>query len=544
MVRSFWVRATTAVRLLGEHLYTFPRHAVLKGHSQKAFIPYDSHLKSLLSNSSNLIHHHQFQIIQAEVKQIKSNQIILNQSIHSNHPSSPSTDPLHWDYLIYALGSHLPPPLNLPNQSIRSKSNGIDFLNHQESQISKSNQILIVGGGPLGIQYATDIADHYLKKGQPKQITLIHSRLSFLPKFKPQLDLKIKSILNEYQIKLILGERVNLIKLNQDLIAKSQGIIDSIRVESIRDPNLHWNADLVLLCTGQIPNTSLMSEFCPLSVPGGKGSNQYINTHRTLQISTSSLGPSPVKIGLGQSMICECAQGMKEIEEVDHPHTFDRVFAIGDCIDGFGAIKAGHTGWNQAEVAVRNVLRLIEGEMKGDEVKLEEYQISPPMIRLTLGLDRVICQLPSESNPNEIEILNEAELIFSVFKTLTGQEVTIELKNDLAIQGTLASVDQFLNLKIENIKVLDQERYPHMMAVKNCFIRGSVVRYVQIPKNAVDTQLLEDATRKEFYLQSSSSVRKDNLKSDSESVWMKRKALRGEETRRLIRALDDHCFVL
>ncbi|KAI9604329.1 hypothetical protein H4Q26_003943 [Puccinia striiformis f. sp. tritici PST-130] len=85
-------------------------------------------------------------------------------------------------------------------------------------------------------------------------------------------------------------------------------------------------------------------------------------------------------------------------------------------------------------------------------------------------------------------------LIFSVFKTLTGQEVTIELKNDLAIQGTLASIPQ---PQLENIKVLDQERHPHMMAVKNCFIRGSVVRYVQIPKAAVDTQLLEDATRKE-----------------------------------------------
>ncbi|CDW99011.1 hypothetical protein [Sporisorium scitamineum] len=33
-------------------------------------------------------------------------------------------------------------------------------------------------------------------------------------------------------------------------------------------------------------------------------------------------------------------------------------------------------------------------------------------------------------------------LIFSAFKTLTGQQVTIELKNDLAIQGTLKSVDQ------------------------------------------------------------------------------------------------------
>jgi U6 snRNA-associated Sm-like protein LSm2 len=35
------------------------------------------------------------------------------------------------------------------------------------------------------------------------------------------------------------------------------------------------------------------------------------------------------------------------------------------------------------------------------------------------------------------------------------------------------------------------------MAVKNCFIRGSVVRYVQLPAENVDTQLLEDATRRE-----------------------------------------------
>lgn len=34
------------------------------------------------------------------------------------------------------------------------------------------------------------------------------------------------------------------------------------------------------------------------------------------------------------------------------------------------------------------------------------------------------------------------------------------------------------------------------MAVRNCFIRGSVVRYVQLPKGAVDTALLEDASRR------------------------------------------------
>jgi hypothetical protein len=42
------------------------------------------------------------------------------------------------------------------------------------------------------------------------------------------------------------------------------------------------------------------------------------------------------------------------------------------------------------------------------------------------------------------------------------------------------------------------------MAVKNCFIRGSVVRYVQLPAEHVDTQLLEDATRRGVFYRISS----------------------------------------
>jgi hypothetical protein len=39
-------------------------------------------------------------------------------------------------------------------------------------------------------------------------------------------------------------------------------------------------------------------------------------------------------------------------------------------------------------------------------------------------------------------LTHPAQLIFSVFKTLTDQVVTVELKNDLCITGTLKSVDQ------------------------------------------------------------------------------------------------------
>ncbi|KAL8530714.1 hypothetical protein ACS0TY_007667 [Phlomoides rotata] len=89
------------------------------------------------------------------------------------------------------------------------------------------------------------------------------------------------------------------------------------------------------------------------------------------------------------------------------------------------------------------------------------------------------------------------QLFFSYFKDLVGREVTVELKNDLAIRGTLHSVDQYLNIKLENTRVVDQDKYPHMLSVRNCFIRGSVVRYVQLPPEGVDVELLHDATRRE-----------------------------------------------
>lgn len=48
---------------------------------------------------------------------------------------------------------------------------------------------------------------------------------------------------------------------------------------------------------------------------------------------------------------------------------------------------------------------------------------------------------------------------------------------------------------------IDLDSLNLQLSVKNCFIRGSVVRYVQLPGDEVDTQLLQDAARKEAAVQ-------------------------------------------
>lgn len=57
-------------------------------------------------------------------------------------------------------------------------------------------------------------------------------------------------------------------------------------------------------------------------------------------------------------------------------------------------------------------------------------------------------------------------LSHSFFKTLIDHEVTVELKNDIQLKGTLKSVDQYLNIKLDDISVVEELKYPHLVSAK------------------------------------------------------------------------------
>lgn len=88
-------------------------------------------------------------------------------------------------------------------------------------------------------------------------------------------------------------------------------------------------------------------------------------------------------------------------------------------------------------------------------------------------------------------------IFYAMFKSLVGKQVEVELKNDLAVRGILHSVDQWLNIKLENVQVVDKSKFPQLQAVDSLFVRGSVVRFVMLDPKDVDTDLLQDASRRE-----------------------------------------------
>lgn len=174
------------------------------------------------------------------------------------------------------------------------------FLQDQQDVIARASSILIVGGGALGIQYATDIADLY----PSKKVTLIHSRKRLLPIFSEGIHEAALRRLQDLHVNVILGDRVILPEGHKFEGKELDHRI--IRTEGGRE----IESDLQLFCTGQKPNTSIVKKIMPSAINPKDGT---IRVKSTLQINAPG-------------------------------HNVPNMFAVGDCIDGFGAIKAGHTG--------------------------------------------------------------------------------------------------------------------------------------------------------------------------------------------------------
>ena len=106
------------------------------------------------------------------------------------------------------------------------------------------------------------------------------------------------------------------------------------------------------------------------------------------------------------------------------------------------------------------------------------------------------------------------QLFFNFLQTLIDKKVvvTVELKNDLQITGVLHSIDQYLNIKLSDTSVNQNESFVYLGSLKNCFIRGSVVRYIFFPPSQVDVDLLQKACRKELRSQSETRENKGNVK--------------------------------
>lgn len=243
---------------------------------------------------------------------------------------------MEYEFLVVASGTRLPSPGSMQDDH---KLGGVGFFKTYQQGVQNAQEIVIVGGGAVGVQMTLDMKEVY----PGKQVTLVHSRERVMNRFHEGLDGIVRKRCEELGVQLVTGQRV---------VVPEQGFpTDGTRTEVQLADGRKIPADLVILATGQIPNTQLL---------------QTLNG-TTTDPSTSIINPSNGFLRVRPTL---------QLLNPQHPH----IFALGDVADT-GAPKAARPGMMQADVVVQNVLSLIEGK----EAE-KEMEVGPAAIHLTLGL--------------------------------------------------------------------------------------------------------------------------------------------------------------
>ncbi|KAH8105108.1 hypothetical protein BXZ70DRAFT_919414 [Cristinia sonorae] len=419
------------------HVYVFPRFTVLPGHSHKGFITYNNRLGNPEGESRHIL-------LNASVTNLGANTVTLSRSfpelgIVGEEPT------LAFDYAIYALGSDMPGPINVwgpaldeenvsegvsaeavageadaqpwagpplsevttatqpkqlkavPMQGIGSKAAGVEWQKRAQKYIEKAPSVLVVGGGALGIQFATDIADIY----PDKTVTLLHSRERLLPRFHEAMHTEIVAALSSLNVNTILGDRLDLSypdRTERDNHGVVEHVVRTVSGREIR-------AAIILLCTGQRPNSDFVKSIIPDSVISDGSTKGLIRVNHAMQIGVPAK-PAPQDSAddfpVGQS------QAGDDAFDIPYPH----LFAVGDVADTFGAVNAGYTAFAQALVAANNILKLIQAEETSSPTapELEQYQVQPPGIKMSIGRHKSLFQIGTEVGtksdcPDDLEVV-------------------------------------------------------------------------------------------------------------------------------------------
>ncbi|KAF4549366.1 Pyridine nucleotide-disulfide oxidoreductase-like protein 10 [Elsinoe fawcettii] len=299
------------------YTFNFPRYSVLQGHEHKAFLPFTG----ITDSAPKGIWKH----VRGEITDVDSECVRL-----ANGQTVP------YSYLVIATGAAQTPPAKLLASDRKLACEELQVF--QES-IKASQRIAIVGAGAVGVEIACDIKYFY----PHKDVTLVHSRNAILQRFGPKLQAHALAEVKKLGIEVMLKQRPTTIPCGDpDKDKKGLG-------QSLAFPNGEVvNYDLVIPCTGQSPNSGIISSLAPEAISASTG---RILVHPTLQISSKG-------------------------------HA-SRIFAVGDVAETPGP-KMARAALNQVNIVCANLLSLIRGG-KATREYIPNHELEGSL-HLTLGV--------------------------------------------------------------------------------------------------------------------------------------------------------------
>jgi pyruvate/2-oxoglutarate dehydrogenase complex dihydrolipoamide dehydrogenase (E3) component len=165
-----------------------------------------------------------------------------------------SGEKISCDKMVLATGSEpvLPKIEGIEKEGVFQVKKEIEYLKVLKEKVNKASNVVILGGGYIGIEFADEIA----KMG--KNITILEIADTLLPTMDKEFTFNIMRILSEEKVKILTGKKIKKIKGN--------GVINSVELSD----GSNLDCDLLLVSIGCKPNIFL-AEKLGLEFKEGKG---------------------------------------------------------------------------------------------------------------------------------------------------------------------------------------------------------------------------------------------------------------------------------
>ncbi|GFP95663.1 apoptosis-inducing factor homolog b [Phtheirospermum japonicum] len=231
-----------------------------------------------------------------------------------------------YDYLVIATG-HV-------DLGAHTKVERLSHYQAEHEKIKSAKSILVVGGGPSGVELAAEIIVDF----PDKKVTLVHRRSRLLEYIGEKASKKALDWLTSRKVEVILGQSVNLNSVSADGAYETSG---GERVV----------ADCHFLCSGSPIGSSWLKETLL---------KDSLDSHGRLMVD-------------------------EKLRVKGH----DNIFAIGD-ITNIPELKLGYLAHAHAALAAKNLKLLMKGE---SESNLSSYKPASPQAIVSLGRREGVAQI-------------------------------------------------------------------------------------------------------------------------------------------------------
>lgn len=167
-------------------------------------------------------------IVKELVKEVTPTKVIL------------STETIYFDYLILACGTSYRSSIKAQNLTTEFR---VQSLTRDASDLAAADSVLVVGGGLVGVELASEIISSFPKK----DITLVTAGDRLLERMKPAVSQAAYKWLSSHGVKVMFGERVRQSKKDPTVFRFPNA------GTSVTPQKAYW-------CTGFEPNSGLMQK--------------------------------------------------------------------------------------------------------------------------------------------------------------------------------------------------------------------------------------------------------------------------------------------